>query len=176
MNFRQCSINGAWHIEPTPHNDFRGRFMRAWCADEFAKNGIDFTPLQANMGFSHTRGTIRGMHYQTAPADEAKLVRCSRGSMFDVILDLRPESRTYGAWYGAVLSAGNGEMLLIPERCAHGCQSLEDDTEFLYMASAVFSAAHATGVRYNDPAFGIVWPLAATLVSDQDRSWPLMQL
>ena len=129
MKYTRCPVEGAWLIEPSPHTDFRGRFMRAWCAREFAQNAIDFTPVQANMGLSRLRGTIRGMHYQTSPALEAKLVRCIRGSMFDVVLDLRPGSPSFRAWYGAVLSADNGHMLFIPEGCAHGCQSLEDDTE-----------------------------------------------
>lgn len=174
MQFVNCPVVGAKLIKPTPHEDFRGRFMRAWCAAEFAQNAIDFTPVQTNMGFSRLRGTVRGMHYQTLPALEAKLVRCTRGSMFDVVLDLRPGSASFRAWYGAVLSAGNGHMLYIPEGCAHGCQSLEDDTEFHYMASAAYSPAHATGVRYDDPAFGIDWPLPATAISDQDRSWAMV--
>ncbi|MBV6422428.1 MAG: dTDP-4-dehydrorhamnose 3,5-epimerase [Steroidobacteraceae bacterium] len=174
MKFTACCVEDARLIEPTPHQDFRGRFMRAWCAHEFAQNEIDFTPLQANMGFSRLRGTIRGMHYQTYPALEAKLVRCTRGSMFDVVLDLRRGSPSFRAWYGAVLSADNGHMLFIPEGCAHGCQSLEDDTEFHYMTSAAFSPAHATGVRHDDPAFGIHWPMPATAISDQDRGWALM--
>ncbi len=175
MIFNRITVDGAWVIEPAPHSDFRGRFMRAWCANEFAQSGIRFTPVQANMGFSHTRGTVRGMHYQTSPADEAKLVRCTRGSMFDVVLDLRPESPTYRSWYGTTLSAENGQMLLIPEGCAHGCQSLEDGTEFLYMASTEFSPPHATGVRHDDPAFAIAWPLPVTLISEQDRNWPLQR-
>ncbi len=174
MKYTRCPVEGAWLIEPSPHTDFRGRFMRAWCAREFAQNAIDFTPVQANMGLSRLRGTIRGMHYQTSPALEAKLVRCIRGSMFDVVLDLRPGSPSFRAWYGAVLSADNGHMLFIPEGCAHGCQSLEDDTEFHYMASAAFSPAHATGVRHDDPAFGIDWPMPATAISDQDRGWAMM--
>jgi dTDP-4-dehydrorhamnose 3,5-epimerase len=173
MIFNPITVDGAWLIEPAPHSDFRGRFMRAWCAKEFAQSAIKFTPVQANMGFSHTRGTVRGMHYQTSPADEAKLVRCTRGSMFDVVLDLRPESPTYRSWFGTTLSAENGQMLLIPEGCAHGCQSLEDDTEFLYMASTEFSPRQATGVRHDDPAFAIAWPLPVTLISEQDRNWPL---
>jgi dTDP-4-dehydrorhamnose 3,5-epimerase len=176
MIFTRCAVRDAWLIEPTPHSDFRGRFMRAWCMKEFEQNGIIFTPLQANIGFSHTRGTIRGMHYQTSPADEAKLVRCTHGSMFDVVLDLRPDSPTYRSWYGTTLSAENGQMLVVPEGCAHGCQSLEDDTEFFYMASALYSPDHATGVRHDDPAFSIAWPLPVTLISDQDRNWPLVQL
>jgi len=174
MIFTRCAVDDAWLIEPTPHSDFRGRFMRAWCANEFEQNGIIFTPVQANMGFSYTRGTIRGMHYQTSPAAEAKLVRCTRGSMFDVVLDLRPNSPTYGTWHGSILSAENGHMLLIPEGCAHGCQSLEDNTEFIYMTSATFLPLHATGVRHDDPAFSITWPLPVALISEQDRNWPLV--
>jgi dTDP-4-dehydrorhamnose 3,5-epimerase len=175
MIFTQCPIADAWLIEPTPHHDFRGRFMRAWCANEFAQNGIKFTPVQANMGFSHNRGTVRGMHYQISPADEAKLVRCTRGSMFDVVLDVRPNSRSYRSWFGAILSAENGQMLLIPEGCAHGCQSLEDNTEFLYISTTEFSPSHARGVRHDDPAFGITWPQPTTLISETDRNWPLIQ-
>lgn len=149
--------------------------MRSWCAKEFAQNGIDFTPFQANMGFSRSRGTLRGMHYQVSPADEAKLVRCTRGSMFDVVLDLRPGSPSYRSWFGALLSAENGHMLLVPEGCAHGCQSLEDNTEFLYIASCEFSPSHARGVRHDDPAFQIAWPMPVTAISEQDRTWPLTQ-
>lgn len=148
--------------------------MRAWCSNEFEQSGINFTPVQANMGFSRIRGTMRGMHYQKSPADEAKLVRCTRGSMFDVVLDLRPHSPTFRLWYGTTLSAENGRMLLVPEGCAHGCQSLEDDTEFLYMTSAVYSPQHATGVRHDDPEFSISWPLPIASISNQDRDWPLV--
>jgi dTDP-4-dehydrorhamnose 3,5-epimerase len=176
MKFTPSPVAGAWLIEPTPHNDFRGRFLRAWCRQEFAQNGIEFSPVQANMGFSHTRGTVRGMHYQVSPADEAKLVRCTRGSMFDVVLDVRPDSPSYRSWFGAILSAANAHMLYIPEGCAHGCQSLEDDTEFLYIASEEFSPRDARGIRHDDPTFDIKWPLPATLVSEADRNWPLFQL
>jgi dTDP-4-dehydrorhamnose 3,5-epimerase len=175
VKFTQVPVEGAWFIEPNPHYDFRGRFMRAWCATEFAQNGIKFTPLQANMGFSHSRGTVRGMHYQVSPADEAKLVRCTRGSMFDVVLDLRPGSPSYRSWFGTLLSAENGRMLLIPEGCAHGCQSLEDNTEYLYIASCEFSPNHAKGVRHDDPAFKIAWPMPTAVISEQDRNWPLTQ-
>jgi dTDP-4-dehydrorhamnose 3,5-epimerase len=174
MLFRQCTVAGAWLIEPTPHEDQRGRFMRAWCAREFHEHGIDFAPLQANMGFSRKKGTIRGMHYQVAPALEAKLVRCTRGALFDVVLDLRRESSTYLRWHGVHLTPENGRMLYAPEGCAHGCQALADDTEFHYMASVAFSPEHATGVRYDDPTFAIEWPEAVTLVSEQDRQWPLL--
>lgn len=174
MHFTECGIAGAWVIEPTPHADERGRFARAWCSQEFSSNAIEFTPVQANMGYSFKRGTIRGLHYQVAPALEAKLVRCTRGSLFDVVVDLRPTSPTYCSWYGTILSAENARMLYLPEGCAHGCQSLEDDTEFFYMTSTVYSPAEVRGARYDDPAFGIQWPLPALSISDQDRNWPLL--
>lgn len=175
MRFEPTSIGGSWVIDPTPHQDARGRFMRAWCSQEFTDHGIKFVPVQANMGFSIRKGTVRGMHYQVEPALEAKLVRCTRGSMFDVVLDLRPKSPTYRQWYGIQLSAENGRMLLIPGGCAHGYQTLEDATEMHYMASAIYAPASARGVRFDDPAFGIEWPLEATVVSEQDRNWPLAQ-
>ena len=172
MVFHPCGIQGAWVIDPTPHVDQRGRFLRAWCQDEFEEHGIDFTPVQANMGLSVLKGTIRGLHYQTEPALEAKLVRCTRGAIFDVVVDMRPASATYRAWYGALLSADNGRMLLVPEGCAHGCQATEDLSEMHYMASAVYSPNDVRGLRYDDPAIGIAWPLEVSAVSDQDRSWP----
>ena len=173
MKFLTSDVAGAWVIEPAPHADARGRFMRAWCQREFADQGIVFTPLQANMALSSRKGTIRGMHYQVAPALEAKLVRCTRGVLFDVVVDLRPASPTYLAWYGTELSADNGRMLFVPEGCAHGCQSLQDETELHYTASSFYSPGEARGVRHDDPAFAIRWPLAVSAISEQDRSWPL---
>jgi dTDP-4-dehydrorhamnose 3,5-epimerase len=175
MIFQQCAVAGAWEISPAAHQDDRGRFMRAWCQREFAEHGIDFAPLQANIACSTRAGTLRGLHWQVAPALEAKLVRCTRGVAFDVIADLRPYSPTFQAWYGVYLSAENAMMLYVPEGCAHGCLSMVDDTDIHYMASAVFAPAQATGIRFDDPAIGIRWPAPVTTVSDQDRSWPLFQ-
>jgi len=175
MRFEEAPLASAWMIDPSPHDDHRGRFFRAWCANEFAQHGIEFSPVQANMGFSFLKGTIRGMHFQTEPALEAKLIRCTRGSMFDVVLDLRPKSPTYGKWHGAKLSAENGRMLYVPEGCAHGYQTLEDSTEMYYMTSQFYTPSTALGVRFDDPVFSIQWPLAATSVSEQDRSWPLVK-
>jgi dTDP-4-dehydrorhamnose 3,5-epimerase len=175
MRFTETAVAGAWTIDPAPHQDERGRFMRAWCIREFAEHGMDFIPVQANMGFSITKGTLRGMHLQEAPAIEAKLVRCTRGSMFDVVLDLRPDSPTFGKWYGVELSAENGRMLYVPGLCAHGYQTLEDRTEMHYMASEFYTPGAARGLRCDDPVFAIQWPLAATVVSDQDRNWPLIE-
>jgi dTDP-4-dehydrorhamnose 3,5-epimerase len=172
MLFNSCMVDDARIIDPEPHEDGRGRFMRAWCRREFAANDIEFFPLQANMGLSHKRGTIRGLHFQVAPALEAKLVRCTRGALFDVVVDLRHKSRTFCAWYGTILSAENARMLYLPEGCAHGCQSLSDDTEFHYMASAFYAPTEVRGARFDDPAFGIQWPLPASMVSEQDLAWP----
>jgi dTDP-4-dehydrorhamnose 3,5-epimerase len=174
MRFTQTSISGVWTIDPDSHEDERGRFFRAWCAREFAEHAISFAPVQANMGFSLQSGTIRGMHYQVEPAPEAKLVRCTRGAIFDVALDLRPESLTFRQWFGVKLSAANGRMLLVPEGCAHGYQTLEDETEMHYMTSAVYTPSATRGARFDDPAFGIEWPLSATSVSKQDRDWALV--
>src|SRR5450631_597768 len=136
MQFIETDVAGAKVIDPGPHVDERGRFMRAWCAREFAKHGIDFVPVQANMGFSVQKGTVRGMHFQSEPALEAKLVRCTRGAIFDVVLDLRPASTSYGKWHGIELTAENGRMLYLPAGCAHGYQTLQEGTEMHYMTSA----------------------------------------
>jgi dTDP-4-dehydrorhamnose 3,5-epimerase len=174
MHFEETQIKNAWLIDPDPKKDDRGRFMRAWCSFEFHDHGLSFQPVQANMGFSLVRGTIRGMHYQVSPALEAKLVRCTRGAAFDVVIDLRAESPTYGQWISAQLTAENGRMLYVPEGCAHGFQSVEDNTEIYYMTSALYHPQAVRGVRFDDPAFDIQWPLPATLVSQQDRNWPLV--
>lgn len=174
MRFIETGISGAWVVDPTPRVDNRGRFLRAWCVQEFADHGLKFTPLQANMGFSMCKGTIRGMHFQKAPSVEAKLVRCTRGAMFDVVVDVRSESPSYGKWFGVELTPENARMLFVPERCAHGYQTLEDGTEMHYMASAFYDPSAASGVRFDDPAFGIQWPLAAVAISEQDRNWPFV--
>ena len=175
MQFSKTGIDGLWSINPQFHKDDRGHFFRAWCSQEFAEHGIDFVPVQANMGFSLRKGTLRGMHVQLEPAAEAKLVRCTKGAMFDVAVDLRMESPTYGRWFGLELTAENGRMLFIPERCAHGYQTLEDQTEMHYMASQFYTPEAATGVRFDDPTIGIQWPLSPSAVSAQDRNWPFVQ-
>lgn len=176
MRFAETPIAGSWIIDPAPINDDRGRFMRAWCADEFSTHGIDFRPAQANMGFSHRAGTTRGLHYQVSPNLEAKLVRCTRGSVFDVLVDLRPDSRTFGQWYGTELTAENGRMLYVPPMCAHGVQTLEDASEIFYMASAPFAPASVRGIRFDDPAIAIRWPLTPIAISEQDKRWPYLEL
>jgi dTDP-4-dehydrorhamnose 3,5-epimerase len=173
MLFSQTQIAGAWVIDPTTRQDDRGHFFRAWCTKEFSDHGIQFQPVQANMGFSFKKGTVRGMHYQVEPALEAKLVRCTRGAMFDVVLDIRADSPTYGKWHAVELTPENGRMLFLPEHCAHGYQTLEDNTEMHYMASQFYAPNDARGARFDDPAFGIQWPLAVSSISEQDRNWPL---
>jgi dTDP-4-dehydrorhamnose 3,5-epimerase len=175
MEFCECGIPGAWLIAPEPRDDERGRFMRAWCQREFSDHGIAFTPVQANMSLSKLKGTIRGMHFQVAPALEAKLVRCTRGAIFDVVVDLRPASPTFRSWYGTHLSAENGQMLFVPEGCAHGCQSTEDMSELHYLTSAFYSPNHVRGLRYDDPLIGVRWPLQVSAISDQDRNWPFLE-
>jgi dTDP-4-dehydrorhamnose 3,5-epimerase len=175
MKFTETDIGGAWVIEPAPHEDARGRFMRAWCSVEFSERAIAFTPLQANMALSVQKGTIRGLHYQVSPAAEAKLVRCTRGAIFDVAVDLRPTSPTYRSWYGTYLSADNGRMLYVPEGCAHGCQSVDDNAEIYYLTSALYSPRDARGIRYDDPLLGIGWPLSVSSISEQDSRWPLLE-
>lgn len=172
MRFAETCVAGAMVIDPTPHVDQRGRFMRAWCAQEFSVHGIAFEPVQANLGFSTARGTVRGMHFQKPPASEAKLVRCSRGAIFDVVLDLRPDSPSYGMWHGVELSDENGRMLYLPEGCAHGYQTLQPATEMHYMTSAFYAPDAVAGVRFDDRAFGIEWPLPVAEISEQDRNWP----
>jgi len=173
MRFLKTEIQGVWIIEPDFHKDERGHFFRAWCAREFEEHGIEFYPVQSNMGFSLRKGTVRGMHFQVEPALEAKLIRCTQGAMFDVALDLRADSSTYGKWVGAELTAENGKMLFVPERCAHGYETLQDHTEMHYMTSQFFAPAAARGARFDDPAFGIQWPLVPLVISVQDRNWPL---
>jgi dTDP-4-dehydrorhamnose 3,5-epimerase len=172
MRFAETGVAGAMAVEPDPHADSRGRFMRSWCVKEFAECGVEFAPVQANRGFSTRRGTVRGMHFQAEPASEAKLVSCVRGAIFDVVLDLRPDSESFGKWHGVVLSADNGRMLYLPPGCAHGYQTLEPSTEMQYMTSAFYTPSAVRGVRHDDQAFGVQWPLIATAISEQDRNWP----
>jgi len=174
LRFTPTSVVGAALIDPILREDDRGHFSRAWCMKEFAEHGIDFVPVQANAGFSLRKGTLRGMHFQVEPALEAKLVRCTTGALFDVIADLRPQSLTYRKWYGIELRAETGQMLYVPEGCAHGYQTLEDRTDLYYMTSQYFTPAAARGVRFDDPAFRIEWPLIPTAISEQDRNWPLV--
>jgi dTDP-4-dehydrorhamnose 3,5-epimerase len=172
MEFSETTLRGAYVIQFKAIADHRGFFARAWCRDEFAAHGLNPDMVQLNIGFSHKAGTLRGMHYQKAPHAEAKFVRCTRGAIYDVVVDLRPNSATRGHWVGAELSADNNTMLYAPEGFAHGYQALTDDTEMYYMTSGLYAAAAATGVRYDDPGFRIEWPLPVSVISEQDKNWP----
>ena len=174
MKFEECAIGGAWLLELERRTDDRGFFARAWCAEELAAHGITAQCSQINVCFSHAKGTLRGLHFQTAPFEECKVARCTRGSVFDVVVDLRPDSATYRRWFGATLSAENGRTLVIPEGCAHGFLTLEDDTELQYLTSAPYAPDAATGARWDDPALAIDWPIEPVVISDQDRGWPLL--
>lgn len=172
MNFKPLALAGVYLIAPTIHRDERGFFVRAWCKQEFAKNvgGVEF--VQTSLSSNTRAGTIRGLHYQSAPFAEAKLVRCVKGSVFDVVVDLRPESPTYRQWHAEELSEINGAALLIPEGVAHGFQSLCDDSSLLYQISQYYAPEAARGVRWDDPAFAIKWPLPVSVISERDRTWP----
>lgn len=172
MKFSQTALSGVFLVEPELLTDDRGAFARSFCVDEFATAGIEFEVVQANISFNRYSGTVRGMHFQAAPHGEAKVVRCTRGAMYDVVVDLRPGSDTYGEWVAAELNADNRVAFYIPEGCAHGFQTLLDNTEVDYLMSGRYEPAAASGVRFDDPAFGIDWPLAVSSVSDRDREWP----
>jgi len=170
MIFRETPIPGAVLIELEPLVDERGSFARTFAVDEFAAHGLETRVAQCNTSTSARAGTLRGLHYQASPHQEAKLVRCVRGAIYDVVVDLRPESPTYCAWYGVELSASNRTMIFVPAGLAHGFQTLEDDTEVLYQMSQAYFAGHARGVRWDDPAFGIAWPEAEVrTISQRDR-------
>ena len=172
MKFTETAIPGAWIVEPERRTDARGFFARVFCVDEFAAHGLETGLVQANTGVSLRRGTLRGMHYQRGEAAEAKVVRCTQGRVFDVVLDLRPDSPAFRRWVGVELSAENEQMLYVPRGCAHGYQTLTDDAELWYGATARYTPSAATGVRHDDPAFGINWPLDVTVISDADAAWP----
>jgi dTDP-4-dehydrorhamnose 3,5-epimerase len=172
--FKETILPGAYVIELEKINDHRGYFARVWCEREFQHHGLKTDLAQSNVGFSHRKGTLRGLHFQKAPHAEVKIVRCTRGAMFDVIVDLRRESPTYKQWVGAELSDENSRMIYVPEGFAQGYMTLIDNTEMNYHTSDFYSADTASGVRYDDPAFGIQWPFAATVISEQDRKWPLI--
>ena len=172
MTFRPTAVEGAWIVKPERHADARGFFARTWCAGEFAHHGLEHRFVQASVSYNPRRGTLRGLHYQAAPHAEAKLVRCTRGAIHDVAVDLRPESPTFRRHTAVVLDADNRLALYIPEGCAHGFQTLVDDTEVLYQMSAFYAPEAARGVRWDDPAFAIPWPAAERIIADRDQRYP----
>lgn len=172
MIYTPARIHGAWVIDITPIPDARGFFAMTWLPDELAERGMNPALAQLNLAFNHTRGTLRGMHFQKAPHAQAKIVRATRGALLDVIVDLREDSPTYKQWDAVELTADNRRMLYMPEGIAHGYLTLADDTEAYYHASSPWVPAAESGVRWDDPAFGIQWPFEPTLVSERDRQWP----
>ncbi len=173
MIFSETRLPGAFLIDLERREDDRGYFARAWCRREFAEHGLSTQIVQANISYNRLRGTLRGMHYQRAPYAEAKLVRCVRGAVYDVIVDLRPDSPTYLEWIAAELTAENGRAIYVPEGFAHGYQTLVADAETLYQVSEFYAPEAEGGARWNDPAFGIEWPEEGPqIVSEKDRSWP----
>ena len=172
MKFHETNVLGVFQIHVEPKTDDRGFFARTWCQEEFETQGLNPRLRQCNVSYNTQKGTLRGMHYQEAPYREAKLVRCTKGSIYDVAVDLRLQSPTYKKWTGVVLSSTNRQMLYVPEGCGHGFLTLEDDTEVFYQMSEVYNAESARGVRWDDPAFGIVWPEEVAVISERDRTYP----
>jgi dTDP-4-dehydrorhamnose 3,5-epimerase len=170
--FGETKLPGAFVIEMEEHPDERGFFARSFCQREFEARRLNSRVVQCNISFNKRKGTLRGMHFQVAPFGEAKLVRCTAGAIYDVIIDLRESSPTYKQHFAVELSAHNRKMLYIPEQFAHGFQTLEDHTEVFYQMSQFYSAKCARGVRWDDPAFGIVWPEAERTVNERDRTYP----
>ncbi|MBU4220126.1 MAG: dTDP-4-dehydrorhamnose 3,5-epimerase [Euryarchaeota archaeon] len=171
MKFIETKLKGAHIIEPQRLEDERGFFARTFCQKEFEGHGLNPRLVQCSISYNKRKGTLRGMHYQVEPMAEAKLVRCTRGAIFDVIIDLRPDSLTYCQWIAVELNEDNHLMLYVPEGCAHGFQTLTDDTEVLYQISEFYAPEFAHGVRWNDPVFSIEWPISNPVLYDKDRSY-----
>lgn len=173
MIFEETKLRGAFLVGLERREDSRGFFARTWCANEFADQGLTTEVVQANVSFNPRQGTLRGMHFQHAPHAETKLVRCTSGAIYDVIIDLRPESETYKQWLGVELTADNRRALFVPEGFAHGYQTLAPDSEVFYQVSEYYTPGAEGGVRWDDPAFGIEWPDPDdAFLSEKDRSWP----
>jgi len=172
VKFTETRLKGAYIVQPEPMADERGFFARSWCVREFGSFGLETRLVQCNISFNRRKGTLRGMHYQAPPFEEDKLVRCTRGSIYDVIVDLRRDSRTFGKHIGITLTAENRTMLHIPKGFAHGFLTLEDDTEIHYQMSEYYAPECARGYRWDDPVFGIVWPGEVQIISEKDRSYP----
>ncbi len=172
MRFERTALEGAYLVELEPIVDERGFFARSWCREEFRLRGLNPGLAQCSISFNRQKGTLRGMHYQDEPYPESKLVRCCLGVIYDVIIDLRPSSLSYRKWFGVELTAANRRMLYIPEGFAHGFQTLADDTEVFYQISEAYRPEYARGIRWNDPAFGIRWPVSEPILSPKDQSYP----
>jgi dTDP-4-dehydrorhamnose 3,5-epimerase len=174
MRFTPTKLAGAYIIEPQPHADSRGLFARTFCANEFRAQGLVDVFVQCNTSWNVSKGTLRGLHFQLSPSSEVKLVRCTAGALWDVIVDLRPQSATYLQYVAVELTAGNRSALYIPEMFAHGFQTLEEGTEVFYQMSQFYAPKLARGIRYDEPKIGIKWPLPVTSISDLDLNWTLL--
>ena len=174
MLFEPAPLKDAWIVRQKPIGDERGYFARAFCQKEFAAHGIPSTFVQCNTSFSRDRGTLRGLHYQTDPAPETKFMRCTRGAIYDVIVDMRPDSPTYLRHFGIELTPENQTMLFVPAHFAHGFLTLEPDSQAYYLVGGFYEPSCERGVRFNDPKLAIEWPIEPVVVSDKDRNWPLL--
>lgn len=174
MKFERLEIADVVRIGLTPHADQRGFFARLFCAEELAGAGLAFNPAQMSLSRNIAEGTLRGLHFQAPPEAEAKIVRAVRGAVFDVVVDLRPDSATYKRWIGVTLSAQTGEALLIPQGCAHGFLTLEPETDVLYQMDRMYRPGFARGLRYDDPAIGVTWPAEPKVVAPADLAWPAL--
>jgi len=172
MIFRETKLPGVFEVDAERRADERGFFARTWCQTEFTSHGLDTKIVQCSLSFNPRKGTLRGMHYQVAPYAETKLVRCTRGAIFDVILDLRPQSPTFKDWVSVVLTAENRKTAYVPQGCAHGFLTLEEQSEVFYQMSASQNAESARGVRFDDPAFQIAWSEKIEVISERDRNYP----
>jgi dTDP-4-dehydrorhamnose 3,5-epimerase len=172
MNFRETELPGVFEVRLEPKPDERGYFARTWCQHEFTARGLSSNIVQCNTSFNLKKGTLRGMHFQQEPNAEIKLIRCTTGKIFDVVLDLRPQSETFRKWTSLILSSTSQNMIYIPQGCAHGFLTMEDNTEVFYQMSEFYSAESARGVRWDDPAFKIDWPGNVVVISERDGSYP----
>ena len=175
MKFLTLALPDVRLVESEPRSDSRGSFARVFCADEFASHGLASAFVQANVSINHRRGIVRGLHWQRPPHAEVKLVRCTRGAIYDVVVDIRPDSPTHLRWVGVELSAENGRMMYVPEGFAHGYQTLTDLADVHYMVSCAYAPASEAGMRFDDPALAIAWPLEPGGISDKDAAWPLLE-
>lgn len=175
MIFRKAACNGTYILTQELREDERGYFTYLFSREEFLAQGIDFTSVRASQLYTKKKGTIRGMHLQRAPKEEQKIMWCSKGKIFDVVADLRPGSPSFGKWEGVELSPENHTMLYIPQGCAHGFETLEDDSVLEYLASEAYSPKHEMGARWDDPLLGIKWPLDVSYISQKDRAWRLLK-
>lgn len=173
MLFVETNLPGLLIVEPEPIADERGFFARTWCQSTWQERGLDSRLVQCNISYNRQRGTLRGMHYQAAPHGEVKLVRCTAGAIYDVVIDLRPASPTYMSWVGVELSAANRRAFYIPDGLAHGFQTIDEDSEVFYQMSEFYHPTSARGVRWDDPAFAIDWPIEEKIISERDQALPL---